>query len=103
MTKKDRRMTRENLVHNRDHSRHSTMQALRPFVLSILTSTVSTGVTLAGIGQFQFGLITALSGCGGCLLLALTAKIFDSIDVCDESRRAERQSGLNNSAQRVGH
>jgi hypothetical protein len=64
---------------NELNDQHSTAHALRPIVMSILTSAVSSGVTFIGIGQYQLGLITALSGCGGCLLLALTAKAVDSI------------------------
>lgn len=60
-------------------SARSTVEEVRPIVPSVLTGAISTGVTLAGIGKYQLGLVITGCGCVACLLLVLTAKACDWI------------------------
>jgi hypothetical protein len=63
----------------KDRRNRSVSKQIRPFQISVLTSAVATGSTLLGIGKYLEGAITIVIGCVTSMILALMAKLLDSI------------------------
>ena len=63
----------------KDRRNRRVSRQIRPFQISVLTSSVATGSTLLGIGKYLEGAITIAIGCITSVILALMAKLLDSI------------------------
>jgi hypothetical protein len=66
----------------------TTLDAVHPYVVLILTSSLPTATILAGIGQIVTAAICAAGGCVGAVMLVVTAKVIDAIK--DKGHRSPR-------------
>lgn len=57
----------------------TTVKAVQPYVVLILTGSLPSATILAGLGQLSAALFCAFGGCLGTVLLVVTAKAVDSI------------------------
>jgi hypothetical protein len=67
---------RQNMKERRNSS---ISKQIRPFLISVLTAAAAMGTTLFGIGEYLEGAITIVIGCLTSIVLALVAKLLDSI------------------------